>query len=164
MAEAHVKGPAELNKFMQELPVKIERNVSRGAMRAAMNTTKPVAQSNIHSISGELARGLKVGTRARGAWVVANLKATGPHRSIAHLVEFGTKAHNISARRNGWLSFMNIFRKEVRHPGARPKAFMRPALDATANSGLVAAAEYTKKRLATKHGLDTSHIMIEGDE
>jgi hypothetical protein len=41
---------------------------------------------------------------------------------------------------------------------------MRPALDAQASAAVVAAAEYMKDRLATKHGLDTSDVVIEGDE
>ncbi len=160
----HVKGLDELLKFMDQLPAKIEGNIARGALRAGMNVVKPIAQAKIHSISGELAKGLKIGTRRRGFLVTANLKATGPHRSIAHLVEFGTSAHNIAAKSGGWLSFMNIFRKEIAHPGARPRPFMRPALDGQAQAAVVATAEYIKNRLATKEGLDTSHIMIEGDE
>jgi HK97 gp10 family phage protein len=164
MAEVQIKGLDELLKFMDQLPPKIEANVARGALRAGMNVVKPVAQRNIHSVSGELAKGLMVGTRRRGSKVTSNLKATGKHRSVAHLVEFGTRPHNIAAKFRGWLSFMNIFRKEVHHPGARPKPFLRPALDSQAQSAVRAVAEYTKHRLATKHGLDTAHIKVEGDE
>lgn len=159
----NVKGLAELQKFLDQLTPKIEANIMRGALRAGMNTVKPLAQARIHSVSGELARGLKVGTRRRGSVVTANLKATGPHRFVAHLVEFGTKPHNISARVESWLSFGGIFAKSVAHPGARPKPFMRPALDGQAQAAVVAAGEYIKKRL-TKAGLDTSEIRIEGDE
>lgn len=160
----HVKGLSDLQKFMDTLAPKVEANIMRGALRAGMSTVKPIAQSNIHSVSGELAKGLKIGTRRRGHTVIANLKATGPHRSIAQLVEFGTRAHNIAARATGWLSFMNVFRKEVAHPGARPHPFLRVALDSEANRATVAVGEYIKKRLATKEGLDTSHVNIEGDE
>lgn len=160
----HVKGLSDLQKFLDTLAPKVEANIMRGALRAGMSVVKPVAQSNIHSVSGELAKGLKIGTRRRGSLVTANLKATGPHRSIAQLVEFGTRAHNIAAKFGGWLSFMNVFRKEVAHPGARPRPFMRPALDSQASAATVAVGEYIKKRLATKEGLDTSHVMIEGDE
>ena len=96
--------------------------------------------------------------------MTSNLKATGKHRSIAHLVEFGTSAHNIAAKFVGWLSFMNIFRKEINHPGAKPRPFMRPALDSQAQTATIAVAEYMKKRLTTKEGLDASHVKIEGDE
>ena len=163
MADVHVKGLEELQKFMDTLAPKIEANVMRGALRAGVNVIKPVAQANIHSVSGQLAAGLKVSTRSRGGKVTASLKATGPHRFIAHLVEFGTRAHNIAARKV-WLSFGGIFRKEVAHPGARPRPFMRPALDGQAQAAVIASAEYMKKRLATKEGLDTSDVRIEGDE
>ena len=164
MAEFHVTGLADLQKFLDQLPAKIEKNIMRGALRAGMNTVKPVAKANVHSVSGLLAAGLKVSTRARGGRVTASLKATGPHAYVAKWVEFGTRAHNISAKLGGWLSFMNIFRKEIAHPGTSPRPFMRPALDGQAQNAVIAAAEYMKKRLATKEGLDTSHITIEGDE
>jgi HK97 gp10 family phage protein len=162
--ETHVKGLADLQKFMDQLAPKIERNVMRGALRSGMNTVKPVAQRNVHSVSGELAKGLKVGTRARGGTVTASLKATGKHRSIAHLVEFGTAAHTITAKNRKGLSFGGLFFQSVQHPGAKPRPFMRPALDQQAQNAVIAAAEYMKKRLATKEGLDTSHVTIEGDE
>jgi HK97 gp10 family phage protein len=163
-SDAHVTGLSDLLKFMDQLTPKIEANVARGALRAGMNVVKPVAQQNIHRVSGKLAEGLKVGTRRRGHIVTSTLKATGPHRSVAQLVEFGTSAHNIAAKFGGWLSFMNIFRKEIAHPGARPHPFMRPALDGQAQAAVIAVGEYIKTRLATKEGLDTSHITIEGDE
>jgi HK97 gp10 family phage protein len=160
----HIKGLSDLNKFMEQLTPKIEANVMRGALRAGVNVIKPVAQANIHRVSGQLADGLKVSTRSRGGRVTASLKATGPHRFIAHLVEFGTRAHNIAAKKPGWLSFAGIFAKSVQHPGAKPRPFIRPALDGQAQAAVIAAAEYMKNRLATKEGLDTSGVRIEGDE
>jgi HK97 gp10 family phage protein len=160
----HVKGLSELNRFLEQLAPRIEANVMRGALRAGMSVVKPIAQANIRSVSGELAKGLKVGTRRRGSRVTANLKATGPHANIAHLVELGTRAHNIAARGKGWLSFMNVFAKSVDHPGARPRPFMRPALDGQAQAATIAAGNYIKNRLATKEGFDTAHVTIEGDE
>ena len=188
--ETHVKGLAELQKFMDQLAPKIEANVMRGALRAGMNVVKPVAQANVHSVSGELAKGLKVGTRARGGTVRARLRASGTHDYIAVMVEYGTRAHFISVQesekpinlrasvRQGRLvraSMRTINRNvlmigakfvgpTVHHPGAKPRPFMRPALDGQAQNAVIAAAEYMKKRLATKEGLDTSHVTIEGDE
>lgn len=162
--DLHVKGLSELQKFLDELPVKVEKNIMRGALRAGMNTVKPVAQQNIHSVSGLLAAGLKISTNSRGGTVTASLKAKGPHGFIAKWIEFGTRAHNIAAKTGGWLSFGGVFAKSVAHPGARPKPFMRPALDQQAQTAVIASAEYMKTRLADKHGLDTSAILIEGDE
>lgn len=163
MADVHVTGLRELQAFLDELPSNVEKKILRGALRAGMKTVQPVANANVHSVSGLLAAGLKIGTRARGGRVTASLKATGVHGYLARWVEFGTKAHNIAAKQNGWLSFGGIFAKSVAHPGAKPHPFMRPALDSQAQNAVVAAAEYMKTRL-TKQGLDTSAVLIEGDE
>ena len=164
MSEQHVKGLAELQKVMDQLPAKLERNVMRGALRAGMKVIQPVAKANIHSVSGQLAAGLKIGTKARGGTVLSYLRAGGPHGYLAKWVEFGTRAHNISAKKGGWLSFMNVFTKTIAHPGARPKPFLRPALDGQASAAVNAAAAYMRARLASKHGLDTSDVRLEGDE
>lgn len=163
MADVHVKGLSDLQKFLDEFTPKMEANVMRGGLRAGMNVVKPVAQANIHSVSGELAKGLKVGTRVRKGTVFASLKAKGVHGFVAKFLEFGTKAHRISAR-FGSLFFRGFFAKSVEHPGATKKPFLRPALDQQATAAVVATAVYIKDRLQTKHGLNTSHVMIEGDE
>lgn len=164
MADAIVKGLAELNAFLQAVPVKVEKNVLRGMLRAGMNTVKPVAQQNIHSVSGLLAKGLKVGTRARGGRVTATLRVTGRHASIAHLLEFtGAKPHQITAKVAKALGLSGGAYRSVRHPGFAKHPFMRPALDQQQRAAVVAAGEYAKTRLATKEGLDTSHVFIDGD-
>lgn len=164
MSEVHVTGLAELQKFLDELPAKMEKNIMRGALRAGMNVVKPIAQGSVHAVSGKLAAGLKVGTRVRRGTVIASLKATGEHRAIAHLVEHGTTAHTITAKNRKELSFGGLFFQSVQHPGARPRPFMRPALDSESQRAVVASGEYIKERLATKEGLDTSAVLIEGDE
>lgn len=161
----NVKGLSELEKFMDQLPIKVERNVARGAVRAGMNVVKPVAQANVHSVSGKLALGLKITTRSKGGMVVAKLKATGPHASIAHLIEFtGAKAHLISAATKKALSIGGQAFASVHHPGFKPRPFMRPALDTEASAAVVAVGNYIKDRLATREGLDTSAVLVEGDE
>lgn len=160
----HVKGLKELDEVLEQAPPKIQRNVLRGSLRAGMNVVKPVAQSNVHSESGLLAAGLKVGTRARGTTVTANLKATGAHAHVAPWVEYGTKPHTIKASPGKAMMIGGMYVQSVEHPGARPHPFMRPALDSQAQAAVIGAAEYMKARLATKHGLDTAHITIEGDQ
>ncbi len=160
----HVKGLAELEKYLEQVPVKMEKNVMRGALRVGMQPVAAAAKTNIHSVSGELAAGLKIRTRAKGSIVMARLVAAGRHYFVAKWVEFGTAAHDIAAKDGGWLLFGGQFVRSVWHPGARPHPFLRPALDGNATAAVVAAAEYIKKRLATKAGLDTSAVLIEGDE
>lgn len=169
MSEQNIKGLKELQKFMDQVPAKIEKNVMRGALRAgAKKELLPEAQANLMSVgavdTGELMAGLKIGTRSRGGKVEAYVKAGGPHGYLARWVEYGVKAHQISAKFNGWLSFANVFVKEVMHPGIRARAFLRPALDRSGGAAVVEAAKYMRQRLQTKHGIDTAGVMLDGDE
>lgn len=166
MAEIHISGLKELNQFLEQLPGKMQANVMRGTLRKGMSVVQPVARANVNSVSGLLAAGLKISTRSRGGTVTARLRATGKHAYIAPWVEFGTKAHPIPKRGviGTILAIGGRFFRSVEHPGARPKPFMRPALDSQATNAVIAAAEYMRQRLATKHGLDTADIAIEGDE
>ena len=192
----HIKGLADLQKFLDVLPVKVEKNIMRGALRAGMNVVKPDAQSRIHNVSGALAKSLKVGTRARGGKVTANLRSRASRAEVPQnldlWLEYGTRPHFISVqdsekpinrrlsnkRGRVVLASMSTVNRYVRslkiagrfvgptvfHPGSQPKPFMRPALDAQARAAVVAAGEYVKTRLSTKHGIDTAHIRVEGDE
>jgi hypothetical protein len=72
------------------------------------------------------------------------------------MVEGGTIAHIIRARRGAMIlgGRGGPPVKEVQHPGARAKPFMRPALDTQARNAVERAAEYMRNRLRTKHGID----------
>ena len=159
---AHVNGLDQLQKMLDTVTPKLEQNIMRGALRSGMNQVKPIAQAKVNSVSGELARSLKVGTRARGGTVTASLKAKGK-AFYARFVEYGTAAHVIAGKNGGWLNFGGVFRRSVNHPGARAKPFLRPALDSQAQAALLATGEYVRARL-TKEGLDTSHVFLDGDE
>lgn len=160
MSSVNVTGLSELSTFLDELPGKLQRNVMRGALRAGMKPVQADAKANAAHASGQMRDGLKISTSNKGGLVVASLKATGPHGFLARFVEFGTAAHDISAKNGGALAFGGGAYQRVHHPGQKPRAFMRPALDAQAGNAVVAAAEYMKTRLATKHGLDTADIEI----
>ena len=162
----------------------------RGALRSGANVLKDEAKANVPVASGALRDGLKVSTRSKGGTVKAILRATGIHGYIAMWVEFGTRPHLIKVQesekpinvrlsdKRGVLvraSMTTINRNvlkigntfvgpTVSHPGSNPRPFMRPALDARAQDAVIASAEYMKKRLSDKYGLDTSDVIIEGDE
>lgn len=161
MSEVRVKGMRELNQFLQQLPVKLERNVLRGALRAGAKPVQEQAKRDAPRDTGKLAEGIKIGTKAKGGRVVANVKLTGPHAHIGRWLEYGVAAHQITASTGGWLFFGGNFAKAVQHPGIPARPFMRPALDSQAQAAVVAAAQYMKRRLEEKHGLDTSDIEIE---
>lgn len=160
----NIKGLDKLNEFLQQLPVKMEKNVMRGSLRAGMKVVLPVAKSNIHSVSGELAKGLKLSTNSKGGKVTSSIKAKGEHGYVARWVEYGTKPHLITAKKGGGLQLPDgRVLSSVWHKGARPKPFLRPSLDQQASAAVVAAAEYMKARLESKHGLDTADITIEAE-
>lgn len=163
------KGLAELSKFLQQLPVKIERNVMRGAMRAAANTYKADAKANVpvsapsrknqreyNAYAGQLRDSVRVTTRSKRGMIYATVKAGGVVKKTnvfwAMMVEYGTRPH--------W----NNEAKTVWHPGARAKPYMRPAFDKQSRNAVIAAGNYIKTRLATQHGIDTADIQIGEEE
>lgn len=159
----HVKGLAELDTFLQQLPVKMERNILRSALRAGAKVVQDRAKQNIHSVSGVLAASIKVGTRARGGKVTATV---GTRIYYAKFVEYGTRPHTIQAKSAESLAIGGLygFFKSVDHPGiVHPSPFLRPAFDAKVHEAVVAIGEQVKRRL-TKEGLDVSDVLVEGDE
>lgn len=164
MADVHVTGLKELQEFLSALPVKMERNILRSALRAGANVVKAEAQQQLASHgnvkTGELSRGLKVSTRAKGGKVTATLRARGKHSHIAHWIEFGTAAHIIAGKKGKMLTFAGRTFKAINHPGIKAKPFMRPALDGKAGAALVAVGEAIKKRL-TKEGINASDVEVD---
>lgn len=190
MSNIRVTGLAELQKFLDTLPAKMETNIMRGALRAGLKPVKLEVERTAPRKTGKLAMSFKLSARIKYGRVVASLKAKGFDGYKAMWAEYGTRPHLISVqddekkinyrlsakRGREVLESMttvnrrvlqignNFIGKTVSHPGIVASPFMRPALDAQAEAALLAAGEYIKKRLATKHGLDTSEINIELDE
>lgn len=160
----HVKGLSELNTVFDQLADKLRKNVMRGALRAGMKPIQQDAKAHAAHASGEMAKGLKISAKIKGTVVVASLQSKGKHGYMAKWVEFGTAAHRISAKDGGALAFSGGLVQHVDHPGEAARPFMRPAMDARAADAVVAAAEYIKYRLSTKHGLDTEDIDIGVEE
>jgi len=175
MAEIRVKGLDELQKFLDQLPAKMEANVMRAALRAGAKPILAAAKDGVpigepsrkgaavyKLYQGALRDSIRVSSRIdkRTGKVVASIKAGGKVRGTgatvfyAHMVEFGTRPHSLAKNGKG----------EINHPGVTPRPFMRTALDAQAPAAVVAAGEYIKKRLAKKNGLDTADIEIEVEE
>lgn len=119
MTETHVKGLAELQKFLDQLPAKLEANVMRSAMRAGANVISAHAKANAPignpssegakkygGYRGALRDSIRVSTRSRRGQVTATVKAGGKNSKGAdvyyvHFLEFGTAAHFISAKVRG---------------------------------------------------------------
>jgi len=185
----HVKGLSDLQKFLDEFPVKMEKNIMRGALRAGIKPIRdaavancPVGPPNKENVRlyggymGALRDSIRIGTRVRGQWVTSMVtvggknKKTGADVFYAHMIEGFWKHHTTTPypiaafKKGGFLSIGGLFRKTVMHPPLVAHPFLRPALDSQAQNAVIAAAEYIKQRLATKEGIDTSAVLIEGDE
>jgi len=186
MSEVRVKGLSELARFLDTFPDRLQRNVMRGALRAGMRPVLIAARSGIRSISGDLAKSLRIVGSSRGDIVKASVRT---NDFTARFVEYGTAAHWISPKgmlsetrfatkrgarliggrafnqgiKRGSLKIGVNFASAIYHPGARAKPFMRPALDSQAQAAVIATGEYIKQRLANKHGLDTSAVNLTGE-
>lgn len=172
MADVQIKGLKELYEALQQLPVKMEQNVMRGALRAGAKVLEaeakqgvPVAPPNEENArlyggrQGLLRDSVRVSVRVRRGTITASVKAGGKAKGgglayYARFVEFGTAAHYIRAKSKKGLSLGGAVFRGVMHPGARPKPFMRPAFDTQHRAAIEAAREYIRGRLATKHGIN----------
>lgn len=182
MADLHVTGLKELQAFMDQLAPKLERNVMRGALRAGVNVIKadvtarcPVGEPSAQGAKryklyrGALRDSIRSGVFAKGGRVTAYVRVGGKNKKngaevwYARLIEYtGAIPHLIKAALGKVLTIGGGLHTSVNHPGMHAVPFLRPALDSQAQNAIVAAAEYMKKRLATKHGLDTSDVNIGG--
>lgn len=153
MADQSILGGRELDAFLQSLPVKLERNILRSALRAGGNEFKAEAQANVPVKSGKLRKSVRVSTKSKGGKVSAHVKAGGKAAPHAQLVEFGTKPHKIAPKKAGGLTIGGNIVSAVDHPGAKPHPYMRVALDAKTGAAVQAVAQQVRKRL-TKEGIN----------
>jgi HK97 gp10 family phage protein len=161
MSDVRIKGLSELQGFLDALPAKIEMNVMRGALRAGVKPVLEEIRTTAPVDSGALRDSMKVSTSARSGVVRASVRTK---LFYARFIEYGAAAHRIVGKPHGALRFGDTMVQSVDHPGIAPRPFMRPALDTQAQAAVVATGEYIKKRLASRHGLDTADVTIEADE
>lgn len=153
MTDEAIIGGRELDAFLQQLPVKIERNILRAAMRAGANVFKAAAKEGVPVDDGDLKASIRVTTKSKNGTVYGSLKAGGKKAPHWHWVEFGTAAHKIKAKPHHALGFAGVTVREVDHPGARARPFMRPAFDSAAAAAIAATAAKIRQRL-TKEGIN----------
>ena len=156
-----IKGGAELQRFLDTLPAKIEGNILRSALRKGARIVLIDAKARAPVASGALRDGLKIKTGLRYGIAKATVVTTGKHAFLAQWMEYGTQSHVITAGQGKALAFLVGGHpvKAVDHPGIRPHPFMRPAVDANVDAVVSAIAAQIRARL-TKAGVDMSD---EGD-
>jgi len=182
-----VKGLAELQAFLNQLPAKLEANVLRSALRAGAKVVLADAKSRVPVKLGDLRDSLTISTRSRRGTVTAKVKSD---MYYARWVEYGTTRHlikvadkerpmrmtrrglkkismktvNKMVNRGSLVVGKHFIGPVVSHPGAAPHPFMRPALDTQAYAAVLAVGNAIKKRLSVKHGLDTSAVDLQADD
>jgi HK97 gp10 family phage protein len=163
----NIKGGEELQQFLNQLPVKVEKNIMRSALRAGAKVIEKEALSNLFDAgaidSGDLARSLRVSTAARRGKVTASVKAGDQRAWYWRFVEFGTAAHTIKGKNGKRLFFNGTIVSSVNHPGARAKPFMRPALDSKSSEAIRAVGRKIGERL-TKHGINNAPALEVDDK
>lgn len=165
MLDVKIKGFAELDKALAELPAKIEKNIIRSALRAAAKITEAEAKRQVPVRTGKLRDSIRVSTKLVKGKPLATVTAGASKKGgpfYAHLVEFGAKAHFIKPKKAKSLFLAGVFREGVDHPGARKHPFMRPALDASAQAAVLAFGNQVKARL-TKQGINTPDISVDDE-
>lgn len=158
-----VRGKGDVKRFIAQLPGNLERNVLRGAARAAAQVVAEEAKAR--SVSDEVAAAIKIATAREDGRVIAKVQVKGKGAFLAPWLEYGTDPHFISvddSQRDG-LSVRRVNQKvkqgslviggqfvgtTVHHPGARPHPFLRPALDTKENEAMAAAQAYINRRIS----------------
>ena len=148
-SSVEIRGLAELNKALQELPAKVERNVLRGGLRAGAKVLEDAARAHVPVKRGDLHKSIRVSMRvsSKTGTVRAQVKAGDKKAWYAHLVEFGTARHWIKPKSRKSLFIAGLMKEVVDHPGARPRPFMRPAFDGKWRAAIDAMADYIRTRL-----------------
>lgn len=136
-----ILGLARLNRKLKKLPVQAEKRIKE-AMEEGANEIVAMMKSLAPDVSGDLKAsiGWTWGDRPKYSQVLATVKSkdgklvltifVGNNKvRYAHLVEFGTAAHDIYGKRQGLLGRRNAMGKDgrfgthVKHPGAQAKPF-----------------------------------------
>jgi HK97 gp10 family phage protein len=166
-SEVNISGLKELNDVLKTLPVKLEKNIMRGAIRAGLNEIRAEAKQQLtsggHVKTGALQRSVKISFARKSekyGWVRGHVKAGDKKAWYAHLIEFGTgsfyagkgskskrKPYEIKPKGKKSLFFAGLMKELVVHPGIRPSPFMRTAFDSKSAASVKAFADYMTKRI-----------------
>lgn len=155
-----VLGLSELNKMLQQMPAKIEKNILTGGLRAGVKVFQVAARQNLPANLLDLQRSLKIRTSSKYGRLTATLVAGSSQAYYAHWVEYGTASYYTGKgksvgkpypikplKKGGQLKIGNTYTSLVMHPGVKPRPYMRPALDQNADQSIRAVADYVRSRI-----------------
>ena len=151
MNDLEIRGGEELARALKSLPAKLEANVLRGALRAGARVIQEEAKAQVPVDDGRLRDSIRISGGLKRGRASAQVIAGGNKKGqpwYAHLVEYGTKPHDIRPAKGKSLFFAGLLRRLIRHPGARAKPFMRPAFDQKRDEAVSRIGQYVRDRLA----------------
>lgn len=138
-----LEGFDTLKARTEALPQKLQRNILRGGMRAAVGVIRKLAREFVPVRTGKLRRSIRASARSfRDGRLVGTVTSGGKGAWQANIIEVGAKPHKIRARRGKALSIgRGGYVKQVDHPGHRAYRYMeraatqgeKPAADAFSN-------------------------------
>jgi HK97 gp10 family phage protein len=166
--DVNIVGGKELAEFLKSLPLKLERNIMRAALRAGARVIADEAKKNlsVHK-TGALKASIRTSSRSQKGTVFAYARAGG-RRGAANkdksafysaFIEFGSAAHAIVPKNKPFLVFRARDGRLVktkfipRHPGITARPFMRPAFDSKGEAAVAAVSKRIRERL-TKEGIN----------
>lgn len=152
--ETTVTGGRELADLLASLAPNLEKNIMRAALRAGGAVLRKEARDRVPRDGGDLFRSIRITGRATREGVQVSVKAGNAIAYYAHMVEFGTRPHKITAKPGSALDVAGNPLRSVEHRGARPRPFMRPAAEAGFEAAVAAIQAKIRERL-TKEGLNT---------
>lgn len=151
MEDFGIQGAAELDRALQAFPANVEKNILRGALRAGAKLYEQEAKARVPFRSGKLRNSIRISVRVLFGRIVARVVAGGNRKGdafYAHMVEGGTRPHEIRPKHKRSLFFAGVFSKVIAHPGAKGKPFMRRAFQTETRAALDRVVGYTRARIA----------------
>lgn len=165
-SEVEIKGLSEFHKLMSQLPVRIEKNITKGMLRAGqkvmMAGTKNLLNDVTKRDSGALEKSIRIRFARKSekyGWVRSYLIAGNKDAFYSHMIEFGTasyytgsgesvgRPYEIKAGKAASLFFGGKAVEKVMHKGIKPRPFMRPAADMYSAASIDAMVAYVQKRI-----------------
>lgn len=141
-----IEGANEIARELHRRRLNVESGLEE-ILHAAGGVIQEAAAANVRATSQSVADEMARATmEKRPDRVVVGVGPTENHWH-SHMIEFGARAHRITAKNRKALQFINgTFRRSVQHPGFAPRPFLRPALDTRKDEAqAVAAREFKRK-------------------
>lgn len=157
MTDVKVIGLAELQKAMDTLPEKIERNVLMSGLAAGAKVIRDRARELAPERTGALRKSIRTSRQARknAVAIKAGKRGKAGQAWYAAIVHKGATPHVVLPRREGGMLFFNgRFMRAIHHPGFAGVPFLGAAVEQMADAAVRAMAQKIAERLRTQHGLD----------